>query len=465
MPPERITPRRSPASNGSCTRRPLGLISASFSATRRRSATPSTTSCATRMASPRLWSWQGSPQKQNVRDGRSPADHIARRFGLHATDQFSLELPGEAGTERISRIMTALRSSPPAELLGYPVTEIDDAATGIHRTADGHEATLELPRGDVLIWRSGERARVVVRPSGTEPKLKVYLQVVLAVGELGDVRAITKAAASELSRLRHDLHAVLEPDSAGAPTTETRRELAAMIDHTLLKPEATADNVAALCEEARELHVCAVCISPTMVALASDRLRGSPVKVASVIGFPAGAHRSEVEGQRGRPGQRRRSGRGRHVINLGLALPGDWDGVRADITAVREVLTDGQILKVIIETAVLTPSQITAACHAAETAGADFAKLRQGSIPPAAPPAKPSGSWPRPWAGVSVSRPLEASIPPRPRWPWSMPAPPASDHRPPPPSSPNSTNQLGACSDAHRGSHRRQKGRSRRRRE
>ena len=108
--------------------------------------------------------------------------------------------------------MTALRSSPPAELLGYPVTEIDDAATGIHRTADGHGETLELPRGDVLIWRSGERARVVVRPSGTEPKLKVYLQVVLPVGELGDVSAIRRAAASELSRLRHDLHAVLEPD-------------------------------------------------------------------------------------------------------------------------------------------------------------------------------------------------------------------------------------------------------------
>jgi phosphomannomutase len=107
--------------------------------------------------------------------------------------------------------MTALRSSPPAALLGHPVTEIDDAATGIHRTADGHEATLELPRGDVLIWRSGERVRVVVRPSGTEPKLKVYLQVVLPVGELGDVGAIRKTAASELSSLKHDLHAVLEP--------------------------------------------------------------------------------------------------------------------------------------------------------------------------------------------------------------------------------------------------------------
>ncbi len=152
---------------------------------------------------------------ETKRQGRTIADRlddIARRFGLHATDQFFLELPGEAGRERISRIMAALRSSPPAELLGHPVTEIDDAATGIRRTADGHEATLGLPRGDVLVWHSGERARVVVRPSGTEPKLKVYLEVVLPVGELNDVPAARKTAASELSRLRHDLHAVLDPD-------------------------------------------------------------------------------------------------------------------------------------------------------------------------------------------------------------------------------------------------------------
>ena len=151
---------------------------------------------------------------ETKRQGRTIAgrlDGIARRFGLHAAGQFSLELPGGAGTERISRIMTALRSSPPAELPGHLVTEIDDTATGIHRTAGGHEATLELPRGDVLIWRSAERARVVVRPSGTEPKLKIYLQVVLPAGELNDVPATRKTAASELSRLRHDLHAILEP--------------------------------------------------------------------------------------------------------------------------------------------------------------------------------------------------------------------------------------------------------------
>jgi deoxyribose-phosphate aldolase len=146
---------------------------------------------------------------------------------------------------------------------------------------------------------------------------------------------------------------------------EDRSELAGMIDHTLLKPEATAGDVRGLCDQAHALRVCAVCISPTMVDLAARRLRDSEVKVAAVIGFPSGAHRSEAD----------------TVINLGLALAGDWSGVEADIAAVREVLTDGQILKVILETAVLSPEEIVAACHVAEGAGADFVKSSTGFHP------------------------------------------------------------------------------------
>lgn len=162
---------------------------------------------------------------------------------------------------------------------------------------------------------------------------------------------------------------------------KTRRELAAMIDHTLLKPESTADDVAALCAEARDLQVWSVCVSPTMVALAADRLGGSPIKVVAVIGFPSGAHRSDVKAVEAA----RASGDGADeadmVINLGLALGGDWDNVKADIAAVREVLADKQILKVIIEAAVLTPDQIAAACRAAEGAGADFVKSSTGFHP------------------------------------------------------------------------------------
>ena len=144
--------------------------------------------------------------------GRTIADRlddIACAFGLYATDEFSLELPGEAGAERIREIMKALRRSPPTALLGVATTEVDDAASGIRRTSDGREAPWELPRSDVLVWRAGERIRVVIRPSGTELKLKVYLQVVLAVAGRGDLAAARRSGASELRRLERDVHALL----------------------------------------------------------------------------------------------------------------------------------------------------------------------------------------------------------------------------------------------------------------
>jgi deoxyribose-phosphate aldolase len=163
--------------------------------------------------------------------------------------------------------------------------------------------------------------------------------------------------------------------------TATRTHLAGMIDHTLLNPEATPDDIRELCERAQELQVYAVCISPTMVDLAADRLHDSQVKVAAVIGFPSGAHRSEVKAGEAARAAGDGIDEADMVINLGLALAEDWRGVRADIAAVRDVLTDGQILKVILETALLAPGQIARACHEAERGGADFVKTSTGFHP------------------------------------------------------------------------------------
>ena len=149
--------------------------------------------------------------KQRGRTLADRLDDIARRFGLYATEEFSLELPGEAGEAHMTQLMAALRTAPLAEIAGYAVTEIDDVATGTRRHADGHVEKLGLPPSDVLVWRCGEKARVVVRPSGTEPKLKVYLQVVVPVGPAGDVPAATAAAARQLHRLKADLVPLLEP--------------------------------------------------------------------------------------------------------------------------------------------------------------------------------------------------------------------------------------------------------------
>ena len=142
-------------------------------------------------------------------------DELSREFGLHATEQFSIELAGAAGAERSAAIMAALRATPPTELLGRPVTEVDDAATATRLGGDGHRAKLELPLSDVLIWRAGDRVRVIVRPSGTEPKLKVYLQVVLAVGEPPELARARVAAAAELARLQREIRDLLARADGG----------------------------------------------------------------------------------------------------------------------------------------------------------------------------------------------------------------------------------------------------------
>jgi phosphomannomutase len=146
------------------------------------------------------------------REGRTVTDRlddIARRFGLYATSQFFLELPGGAGAQRIGQIMAALRRTPPTELLGHAVTEVADGAAGTRRSGDGHEASLGLPRSDLLVWHAGARIRVVIRPSGTEPKLKIYLQVVVAADELSDIPAARRSCGDELRRLTGDVRSLL----------------------------------------------------------------------------------------------------------------------------------------------------------------------------------------------------------------------------------------------------------------
>jgi phosphomannomutase len=136
--------------------------------------------------------------------GRTLGDRleaIAARFGRHATAPITLELTGADGRERMRGIMEALRERPPAALLGRPLASVDDVATGVRRHADGREEPLDLPRSDVLVLRA-DRARVVIRPSGTEPKLKAYLEVVVD----GDRRA----AGDALDRLRAEMEAALE---------------------------------------------------------------------------------------------------------------------------------------------------------------------------------------------------------------------------------------------------------------
>lgn len=165
-----------------------------------------------------------------------------------------------------------------------------------------------------------------------------------------------------------------------APTL-TRAQLAAMIDHTLLAPEATEADVRALCDEAVELGVHAVCVSPSMVLVAADALADAPVAVASVVGFASGAHLPAVKAAEGAAALSEGATELDLVIDLGRATAGDWRAVTAEITTVRDVCPAPVLLKVIIESALIGPQRIGDACQAALSAGADFVKTSTGFHP------------------------------------------------------------------------------------
>jgi deoxyribose-phosphate aldolase len=156
----------------------------------------------------------------------------------------------------------------------------------------------------------------------------------------------------------------------------TRDEVARMCDHTLLKPEATAADVAALVDQGVALGVYSVCVSPSLLPLDAKGL-----KTAVVTGFPSGAHRSEVKAAEAARAIADGADEIDMVINLGAAKAGDWALVQADIAAVRAAAPPPAVLKAIIEAGALTDDEIVRACQAAEAAGADFVKTSTGFHP------------------------------------------------------------------------------------
>ncbi len=151
-----------------------------------------------------------------------------------------------------------------------------------------------------------------------------------------------------------------------------RSEVAAMIDHTLLAPEATAQDVARIVEEAARYHTYAVCVSPTMLPLTVP----AGLHVATVIGFPSGAHSPAIKAAEAAEAVANGADEIDMVINLALAVTGDYEAVEAEIASVRAVVPG--VLKVIIESAVLNDEQIVGVCRAAKNAGADYVKTSTG---------------------------------------------------------------------------------------
>ena len=160
-----------------------------------------------------------------------------------------------------------------------------------------------------------------------------------------------------------------------APVTTV--SVASIVDHTLLRPESTADDVAALVAEARRLGTYSVCVSPNQLPLRDT----GDVKVATVCGFPSGAHHAEVKAAEAARSVADGADEIDMVISLALATTGRYDEVRAEIAAVRAAAPAPVVLKVIIESAALTDEQIVAVSKAAEAAGADFVKTSTGFHP------------------------------------------------------------------------------------
>jgi deoxyribose-phosphate aldolase len=159
-------------------------------------------------------------------------------------------------------------------------------------------------------------------------------------------------------------------------------EIARMIDHTLLKPDATQEQIAQLCYEARKFGFAAVCVNPAWVKLCSQLLRGSPVHVCTVVGFPLGATPPEVKAYEAQQAIDDGAVEVDMVINIGALKSKDYAMVERDIaTVARTSHAGGAILKVIIEAALLTDEEKVVACQLAKAAGADYVKTSTGFGP------------------------------------------------------------------------------------
>lgn len=163
------------------------------------------------------------------------------------------------------------------------------------------------------------------------------------------------------------------------PEINAQTSIALLIDHTLLKPEATRTDIDNLCDEAKTYQFASVCINPAYVKLCAERLHDSTVKVCTVIGFPLGATMTETKSFEARQALVDGADELDMVIHIGALKSGDYEWVYRDILTITRLVTTAQkITKVIIETSKLTDEEKVIACLLAQWGGADFVKTSTG---------------------------------------------------------------------------------------
>ncbi len=202
-------------------------------------------------------------------------------------------------------------------------------------------------------------------------------------GDGADQAALCGCTSECFNRCPERMHRIIDAGAAriGLVLGETgsAKDWASLIDHTLLKPEATDEDIKHLCEEAARYRFASVCVNPAWVRVAVCSLRGTHLPVCTVIGFPLGATLSDVKAYEARRAIFDGAREVDMVINIGALRSGDDCLVEHDIRSVVEVAHEYDcICKVIIETALLTDDEKVRACIAAKNAGADFVKTSTG---------------------------------------------------------------------------------------
>ena len=346
------------------------------------------------------------------REGRALGDlldDLHRRHGVHAGGQRSIRFEsGSGGDQPMRRAMAALREAPPPVLAGAAVTAVHDLA------ADGSH----LPPADAVVLElSGLEARVIVRPSGTEPKMKVYAEAVMAPPENDDrgpwLRSARIEARTTVATLldaavkhvadpeRHVLsRAAATTASTGGPAAGTRtahhtggtriedlRLVVQCTDLTTLEGDDTPGRIRALCSQALRPDpadstvgpVAAVCVHPALAGLAAELLAGTSVAVASVAGaFPSGLSPLEVKVAEVSAAVAAGAGEIDTVLNRSAFLSDHRDVAAEELRALRQAAGDAH-LKVILEVCELgSNAAIAEATRLAMDAGADMVKTSTG---------------------------------------------------------------------------------------
>jgi deoxyribose-phosphate aldolase len=228
---------------------------------------------------------------------------------------------------------------------------------------------------DTLVAQIGEELLARVAPGGAMVKKGEGLNLTDQVCP-GCVQRCVQTCARNAKEI---IAAGASRVTASEKLTRIDPTIAALIDHTILKPEATRADVVKICREAREYQFASVCVNPYWVPVVKTELAGSTVKVCSVVGFPLGATSTEAKVCETAAALRAGAQEIDMVINVGALRSGDTDTVKTDIQSVVRVAHQaGAIVKVILETALLDDTQKTVASQIAKSAGADFVKTSTG---------------------------------------------------------------------------------------